>query len=111
MAEIIESHILGGKPVERLLYKDPSTKKCAAAAIVFNDHQVAIEIRLRPVGDQAVIPSDENRARCGRQYRRACLNDELDAGVRPERSPARAAIRVSLVRPRRAGRRNRSLEP
>jgi NADH-quinone oxidoreductase subunit F/NAD(P)H dehydrogenase (quinone)/NADP-reducing hydrogenase subunit HndC len=47
MVEILESHILGGKPVERLLYKDPSTKKTIArqSDIPFFAHQIPWALR------------------------------------------------------------------
>ncbi|MBI9086258.1 MAG: NADH-quinone oxidoreductase subunit NuoF [Desulfobacterales bacterium] len=57
MAEVVASHLVNGKPVERLLYKDPMTKKKIAKQdeIPFFAHQMPRALRNKGVIDPESI--------------------------------------------------------
>ena len=65
IAEVVESHLVNGKPVERLFYKDPTTKKKIARhdEIPFFAHQMPRALRNKGVIDPESI--DEYIARDG----------------------------------------------
>lgn len=57
MPELVESHLINGKPVERLLYKDPVTKAKIAVQtqIPFFAHQMSWALRNKGLIDPEVI--------------------------------------------------------
>ena len=57
IAEIVESHLINGKPVEKNLYKDPATKKVIASLddIPFFSHQEPVALRNKGLIDPESI--------------------------------------------------------
>jgi NADH:ubiquinone oxidoreductase subunit F (NADH-binding)/(2Fe-2S) ferredoxin/NAD-dependent dihydropyrimidine dehydrogenase PreA subunit len=57
IAEIVESHLINGKPVEKNLYKDPATKKTIASLddIPFFSHQEPVALRNKGLIDPESI--------------------------------------------------------
>ncbi len=55
--ELVEGHLIGGKPVERLLYKDPVSKKVipSQAEIPFFAHQMPLALRNKGLIDPESI--------------------------------------------------------